>query len=81
MTTTDVKDLFTRYMQIENEIRLLHDDRKDILADFKDRVAPKAFQAALASAKRKAKLKPHESDEYDQVLMLLESELAIEHID
>jgi len=81
MTNGDVKELFERYMSIENEIKMLQDDKKQVLAEFKDRVEPKVFRAALSAAKNKAKLKSHEANEYDQVIDVLESALSIEHID
>ncbi len=80
MTNTDVKELFSRYMNIENEIKMLQEDKKQILAEFKDRVEPKVFRAALSAAKSKAKLKSHEANEYDQVMNVLESELCVDHI-
>ena len=40
MTNDDVKNLFERYMTIENEIKMLQDDKKQVLAEFKDRVEP-----------------------------------------
>ena len=81
MTNTDVKELFERYMRIESEIKMLQDDKKQILAEFKDRVEPKVFRAALSAAKSKAKLKSHEANEYDQVMNVLESELCVDHVD
>jgi len=80
MTNNDVKELFDRYMNIENEIKLLQEDKKQVLAEFKDRVEPKVFRAALTAARNKAKLKPHETTEYDQVVVLLENELCVDHI-
>ena len=80
-TNKDINDLFERYTRIENEIKLLQDDKKQLLSEFKDRVGPKAFQSALRSAKIKAKLKPAEVQDFDQALFLLEKELCIEHID
>ena len=80
MTNSDVKQLFERFMNIENEIKMLQEDKKQVLAEFKDRVEPKVFRAALAAAKNKAKLKAHEANEYDQVMSVLESELSIDHI-
>ena len=80
MTNNDVKELFERYMNIENEIKMLQDDKKQVLAEFKDRVEPKVFRTALAAAKSKAKLKSHEANEYDQVLDVLESALAIDNL-
>ena len=81
MTSNDVKELFERYMSIDNEIKMLQDDKKQVLAEFKDRVEPKVFRAALAAAKNKARLKSHEANEYDQVIDVLESALSVSHVD
>jgi len=80
-TNADIDELFKRYTQIENEIKLLQDDRKQLLAEFKDRIDPKAFQSALRSAKIRAKLKSGEVQDFDQALSILEKTLCIEHID
>jgi len=81
MVNSDVTELFKRFQTIDNEIRTLREDKKEILDEFKNKVEPKVFRAALASAKRKAKLKPHESNDYDQVLLLLEDALCVEHVE
>ncbi len=80
-TNQDIGELFERYTRIENEIKLLQDDKKQLLSEFKERVDPKAFQSALRSAKIRAKLKPGEVQDFDLALNLLEKELCIEHID
>jgi len=80
MTNDDVKALFEKYMQIENEIKTLQEDKKCVLADFKDRVSPKVFRTALSAAKAKARLKPHEGNEFDQVMSLLEDELCVDQV-
>ncbi len=80
-TNADINDLFERYTRIENEMKLLQDDKKQLFAEFKDKVDPKAFQAALRSAKIKARLKTGEVHDFDQALLILEKELCIEHID
>lgn len=77
----DVKKLFENYMRIENEIKMLQEDKKQTLAEFKDRVTPKVFKAALGAARAKARLKSHESDEFDQVMMVLEGEFSVEHVE
>jgi len=77
----DINELFERYTRIENEIKLLQEDKKTLLTEFKDRIEPKAFQSALRSAKIRAKLKPAELQDFDQTLEILERELCIEHID
>jgi uncharacterized protein (UPF0335 family) len=67
-TNDDIKILLDRYMRIEGEIKLLQDDKKELLAEFKDKIDPKAFQ-------------PQEKQEFDQALHVLEGALSIEHID
>ena len=79
-TNEDISELFERYTRIENEIKLLQDDKKQLLAEFKEKIDSKAFQSALRSAKIKAKLKPGEIHDFDFALNLLEKELCIEHI-
>jgi len=79
-TNQEINELFDRYSRIENEIKLLQDDKKQLLAEFKSKVDPKAFQAALRTAKIRAKLKPEEVQDFDQALDILEKELCIEHI-
>ena len=78
---TDISDLLKRYTSIESEIKLLQDDKKQLLAEFKEKVDPKAFQAALRTVKIMSKIKPSEKQDFDQSLFVLEKELCIEHID
>ena len=80
-TNNDISELFERFTRIENEIKLLQEDKKQLLAEFKNRIDPKAFQSALRSAKIKARLKPGEVQDFDQVLTILEGQLCVEHIE
>ena len=80
-TNTDISTLLKRYMTLEEEVKLLQDDKKQLLAEFKDKVDPKAFQAALRTAKILSKVKPSEKQDFDQSLQVLEKELCIEHVD
>lgn len=80
-TNQEIKDLLSRYLNLENEIKLLQDDKKQLLAEYKDRVDPKAFQSALRAAKIITKVKPQDRTEFDQALEVLEGALTIEHID
>ena len=79
--SNDISDLFERYTRVENEIKLLQDDKKQLLTEFKDRIDPKAFQSALRSAKIKAKLKANEVEDFDQILEVLEKSLCVDHLD
>jgi len=79
-TNDDINELLNRYLTIENEIKTLQDDRKNLLAEFKDRIDPKSFQSALRAAKIKARVKPNEVTEYERILDILENRLCIEHV-
>lgn len=80
-TNDEIRDLLKRYMNIENEIKLLQDDKKELMAEYKEKIDTKAFQAALRAAKIVAKVKPQEKQSFDQAFDILEKELCIEHID
>ena len=77
----DIEELFSRYVRIEHEIKLLQEDKKSLLAEFKDRIDPKSFRSALRAVKIIAKVKPEDKQEFDQVLHILEKQICIEHIE
>ena len=79
-TNKDISELFDRYTKIEHEIKLLQEDRKNLLVEFKDKLDPRTFQSALRAAKIKAKLKPQDVDDFDQILHIIENHLNIEHV-
>lgn len=63
MTSNNVVNEFIEELtKIENEIRLLNDDRKALIDDYKDRINMKAMKAALRIAKIRAKLGEDEPD-------------------
>ena len=80
-TNEEIRDLLKRYLNIENEIKLLQEDKKTLMNEYKDKIDTKAFQSALRAAKIIAKVKPQEKQTFDQALGVLEKELCIEHID
>jgi|TARA_B100000282_G_C31372044_1_gene327188 uncharacterized protein (UPF0335 family) len=80
-TNQDIQELFERYMRVESEIKLLQDDKKQLLAEFKDRIDPKAFQSALRAVKIISKVKPDEKQDFDQSMMILEKVMCLEHVD
>ena len=77
MSNDAVKELFDRWKSIDGEIRCLQEDKKALIDEFKDRVDPKAFKAALGAAKAKARLKPTEANNFDLFMDLLADELCI----
>ena len=80
-TNNDIKDLFDRYIKIEHEIKLLQQDKKELLAEYKDKINPKSFQSALRAVKIISGVKPENKQEFDQALSVLEKKLTIEHIE
>ena len=80
-TTNDVKDLFEKYVRIEHEIKLLQDDKKELLSNFKEKVDPRVFQSALRAAKMKSKLKQSARDEFDNVMLEIEKQLTVESVE
>jgi len=51
-----VNELVERILALDNEIKLLQEDKKIVLANYKERLDLKAFKAALRIAKIKARL-------------------------
>jgi uncharacterized protein (UPF0335 family) len=71
-----VKELVEKLLNIENEIKILQEDRKIVLEDYKERIDVKAFKAAFRIAKIKAKLGDSES-ELDSILDVVEDRLTV----
>ncbi len=80
-TNQDIQELFERYMRVESEIKLLQEDKKQLLAEFKDKVDPRAFQSALRTAKILARVKPDEKQDFDQTMQVLEKTLCVNHLE
>jgi len=53
MSQSHVKELVEKLKTVENEMKLLLEDRKELFADYKDKVDVKAFKAAWAILKRR----------------------------
>jgi uncharacterized protein (UPF0335 family) len=66
----DVKELIEKITQIDNEIKLLQEDRKTLLEDYKGKLDLKAFKAAMRIVKVRESV---DSDELDNYLDILES--------
>ena len=69
-TVETVKELVERLTTIENEIKLLQSDKKELLADYSSRVDTKAFRAAWSLHKARSRV---DENELDQILNILES--------
>lgn len=69
MTSETVRELVEKITQIDNEIKLLQEDRKEILDDYKDKLDLKAFKAALRIVKLRENV---DNAELDNILEVLE---------
>jgi uncharacterized protein (UPF0335 family) len=56
MVKEHLKELVERLTVIENEIKLLQDDRKNLISDFGDKLDVKAFRAAWSILKTKKRV-------------------------
>ena len=53
MSREHIKELATRLQVVENEIKLLNEDRKELISEYKDKIDVKAFRAAWTILKRR----------------------------
>jgi hypothetical protein len=77
----EVKELFDRYCNITQEIKLLQEDRKNLLAEFKEKISPSVFKSALKAVQIQAKLKPNEVSQFEAATKVISDSLSIEFID
>lgn len=56
LTREEVEQFVERYKQIEGEIKMLQEDKKDLFDNFKDRVKPAILREAIRQAKIREKL-------------------------
>ena len=70
MTSSVVKELVEKVSQIDNEIKLLQEDRKTVLEEYKEKLDLKAFKAALRIVKMRENV---DQTELDNILNILES--------
>lgn len=80
MIDEEIKELFKRYKNIENEISILREDKKELLKEFKDKVDTKTFQAALQMAKIRARLNPEQESNLETFLEILYNGLTLEDV-
>jgi hypothetical protein len=70
MTKEIVQELIEKIASIDNEIKLLQEDRKELLEEYKDKLDIKAFKAAMRIIKLRENV---DSSELDTILDALES--------
>jgi|TARA_E500000331_G_scaffold342847_1_gene376960 uncharacterized protein (UPF0335 family) len=73
-TKETIKELVEKLTTIENEIKLLQVDRKDLLSSYSDRVDVKAFRAAWSVMKAKKRV---DESEFEQILDEIEKNSSL----
>tara|TARA_R110002060_G_scaffold44851_5_gene56220 strand:- start:1730 stop:1963 length:234 start_codon:yes stop_codon:yes gene_type:complete len=66
-----IMELVDRLLVVENELKILQDDRKELLSEYKEKIDIKAFKAAVQIAKIRSRLGDSEialDDIMDQVV-------------
>ena len=73
-----VNELVDKLTQIENEMKLLQEDRKVLYDEYKEKLDLKAFKAAVRIAKIKSKLGEASEVELDNMLDTVEDKITVE---
>ena len=73
-----VNELVDKLTQIENEMKLLQEDRKVLFDEYKEQLDLKAFKAAVRIAKIKSKLGEASEVELDNMLDTVEDKITVE---
>tara|TARA_Y100000310_G_scaffold336215_1_gene420169 strand:+ start:339 stop:578 length:240 start_codon:yes stop_codon:yes gene_type:complete len=77
MISTDVQELIERLTRVENEMKLLQDDKKVLFEEFKNKLDVKAFKAAVQIAKIRSKLGDSEEGQLDQMFEIVSKNISI----
>ena len=81
MTNSEtVKELVERLTRIESEQKLLSEDKKHLIAEYKDKLDVKAVQAAIRVAKIKAKLDTSDQ-EFDNIMVTVNGSLSLNDVE
>ena len=70
--SSHLKNLIERLHSLESEMKLLQEDRKDLFAEFKDKIDIKAFKVAWSFVKRTENLNEESVSEIVELIKKLE---------
>ena len=76
MSNNDVLELVERLITLENEIKLLQEDKNHLFVEYKEKLDIKAFKAAIRIAKIKSKLGDSEIT-LEELLPAIESKICV----
>ena len=69
MNKQTVAELVERLTKVNNEIKLLQEDRKELLADYKEKLDIRAFKAAMRITKMREEV---DEAQLDNMLLVME---------
>ena len=72
MVASHIKELVEKLQRVENEMKLLQEDRRSLFDDYKEKLDIKAFKAAWAIAKRRENVNEIELDNILDALKSIE---------
>ena len=73
---TVLAEFIEKWIRIENEVKLLAEERKELVSDYKDKLDVKAAQAALRIVKMKARLDVSD-EELENIVSALERHVSL----
>lgn len=79
MNSETVKELVERLTRIESEQKLLSEDKKHLIAEYKDKLDVKAVQAAIRVAKIRAK-RDTSDQEFDNIMSTVNVSLSLDNV-
>ena len=80
MNSETVKELVERLTRIESEQKLLTEDKKHLIAEYKDKLDVKAVQAAIRVAKIMSKLDTSDQ-EFDNIMATVNGSLSLNNVE
>ena len=77
MNTETLNELVDRLLTIENEMSVLREDKKMLLAEFKEKLDVKSVQAAMRIAKIKSRLSDTSDETLDVMVSAVEKKITV----
>ena len=77
MNTETLNELVDRLLTIENEMSVLREDKKMLLAEFKEKLDVKSVQAAMRIAKIKSRLSDTSDETLDVMVSTVEKKITV----
>ena len=77
MNNEDFETLIDRLLLIEGEMNLLRDDKKTLLAEYKEKLDIRSVQAAMRIAKIRTKLAETSDEALEEMISSVEKKISV----